>query len=58
MAASPAEPVISSEISDVHDLSLDHEVEISAAGYSRIMRLINGDDSELISPRASFNSSI
>jgi hypothetical protein len=58
MTAKQPEPVITSVLSDVHDLPLDSDAEIGADEYSRIMRMISDEDGGRVTTLSGFNSSI
>jgi hypothetical protein len=56
MAATTAEAIATSDMSDEHDLAFDFDLNIDAEEYSRIMRRIDGD--EAVTQVSAFNSSI
>jgi hypothetical protein len=58
MAATLAEDVVTSGMSDIHDLPLDFDVDIDAAEYARIMRPIGIGGDEEVAQVSAFNSSI
>jgi hypothetical protein len=58
MAVTLAEDVVTSDMSDIHDLPFDLDVNIDAVEYSRIMRRIGIDGDESAPPVSAFNSSI
>ena len=59
MADSQADSVITSVISDKHDLPLDFDVLIDATEHQRIMRLVaSAEDDGSVTTLSAFNSSI
>jgi hypothetical protein len=58
MAATTAEAIAESDLSDVHDLAFDLDLNIDARDYSRIMRRIGIDGDETVTQVSAFNSSI
>jgi hypothetical protein len=58
MAATQAEVTVASDMSDIHDLPFDFDVNIDAAEYSRIMRRIGVTGGDAATPVSAFNSAI
>jgi len=58
MAATQAEALVTSDMSDIHDLPFDFDVNIDAVEFSRIMRRISVQDGDAGTPVSAFNSSI
>ena len=58
MAVMQAEAIVSSDMSDIHDLPFDFDANIDAVEYSRIMRRIGVDGGGSVTPVSAFNSSI
>jgi len=58
MAATQAEAVVASDMSDIHDLPFDFDVNIDVAEYSRIMRRIGVSGGDSTTPVSAFNSAI
>ena len=58
MAATQAEAIVASGMSDIQDLPFDFDVNIDNIEYSRIMRRIGVQDGGSGTPISAFNSSI
>ncbi|MGD0702420.1 MAG: hypothetical protein ABSA02_21380 [Trebonia sp.] len=58
MAASTAEAIATSDMTDDYDLAFDFDLNIDAVEYSRIMRRIGIDGDETVTQISAFNSSI
>jgi hypothetical protein len=58
MAATAAEAIAASDMSDDRALSFDFDLDIDAVEYSRIMRRIGIDGDESVTQVSAFNSSI
>jgi FXSXX-COOH protein len=58
MSTLQVDPVITSDLTDLHDLSLDVEVNLDDGEYARIMRRIGLGDGEPGTTVSAFNSSI
>jgi hypothetical protein len=57
MAATQAEMIVTSDMSDIHDLPFDFEVNIDAVEFKRVMRRISVEG-DAGTPVSAFNSSI
>ena len=58
MATSYADAVFTSDMSDIHDLPLDTEVDFDEVEYAHIMRRIGIAENEPGTPVSAFNSAI
>jgi hypothetical protein len=58
MAATQADVIVASDMSDIHDLPFDFDLNIDMVEYSRIMRRIGIDGDDTVTPISAFNSSI
>ena len=58
MATSYADAVLTSDMSDIHDLPLDTEVDFDEVEYAHIMRRIGIAENEPGTPVSAFNSAI
>ena len=58
MATSYADAVFTSDMSDIHDLPLDTEVDFDEVEYAHIMRRIGIAEDEPGTPVSAFNSAI
>jgi hypothetical protein len=58
MATSYADAVFTSDMSDIHDLPLDAEVNFDEVEYAHIMHRIGIAEDEPGTPVSAFNSSI
>jgi hypothetical protein len=58
MAATQADVIVASDMSDIHDLPFDFDLNIDMVEYSRIMRRIGSDGDDAVTSISAFNSSI
>jgi hypothetical protein len=58
MTAVTEDALVVSDLTDLQDTTLDHNVNIYTAEYARIMRGLAHQDGGLATPVSAFNSSI
>jgi hypothetical protein len=58
MPATQVEAFVTSDMSDIHDLPLDSDVNIDVVEFSRLMRRISVTGGDSGAPVSAFNSSI